>query len=173
MLQRIRKMFKAEEPANAESAALDAADGWLAESVDIDTPLKLAGFVARVRSHKDARENVVKALHSAMRAAFSTISKRHPCTFEQAEQVGWLLVRDLFLVGGSPLRLINYAELLHPQFEEKFTTIPPATWAEVQRHARTMLANPLAQYASEEARRHWQSIADGNVPFGLKVQVSH
>jgi len=172
MLQRIRKMFVKAEPANEEGEA-PVGVVWAREAVEVDTPLKLAGFVARLRSNKDAKENIVQAVHAAMRAAFSAVTSRHPCTYEQAEQLGWLLVRDLFLVGGSPLRLINYAELLHPQYEEKFTTIPPATWAEVQQHARTMLTHPLAQYASEEARRHWQSIADGNVPFGLKVQVSH
>jgi hypothetical protein len=80
----------------------------------------------------------------------------------------------------KPLKLVNYENMLFPQYEDKFdTTISPDTWQYLQKEARRMLDNKPEKegvyevdhsQAHPAVRKHWQSIVDGKVPFGYRVR---
>ena len=68
----------------------------------------------------------------------------------------------------SGMRIVDFDNMLYPQFEHKFDkTISKRVWESLQEQAK---ANLLARdYAADGVRRHWQSIVDGHVPFGYTV----
>jgi hypothetical protein len=171
-LQRLRARMKPRAaPTGDERAMLGAWKDTAGEVVNADDLAEFVKYLARgIRQNGDT---VPHALHAVMRAAFVAMSyeARVPLTQVQTDALGWMLVRDFFIVGpNDPLRLVNYAELLNPECADTFTAIPPTTWERVRENARAMLTHPiLAQFAGEELRAHWQSVAEGNVPFGLRV----
>lgn len=72
----------------------------------------------------------------------------------------------------KPLRLLDYGNLLYPQYRDRFTGISPATWTWVQQQAAEELAAEEMRQPHQAANSvvdHWRSIVAGNVPFGLRV----
>lgn len=66
------------------------------------------------------------------------------------------------------LRLIDYDDMLYPQYEEKMDkTISKANWEVLQKEAKKKLET--VKEAHPKVIEHWQSIVEGNVPFGYKV----
>jgi hypothetical protein len=86
----------------------------------------------------------------------------------QAGAVMWGFVAEWQSLKGKPLRLTDYSEMLFPQYGEKFKTISPDTWKYLQEKAAENLAGDV-EYTSKTVISHWQSIVDGNIPFGLTV----
>lgn len=76
----------------------------------------------------------------------------------------------------SPLQIIDYHEMLYPQYANKFSfgELDPAIWGYLQEQATKMLAedDEIKQRegpnhgAVDRVREHWQSIVAGNTPFG-------
>lgn len=67
------------------------------------------------------------------------------------------------------LRLIDYDDMLYPQYEYKFNnqTISSDNWERIQAKAKENLEkNPDA---CPDVIQHWQSIVNGSVPFGYSV----
>lgn len=70
-------------------------------------------------------------------------------------------------IGKSGARIINFDDLLYPQYAEKFTGISEDTLQRVRALAAENIASK--DMASASVVAHWQSIVDGAVPFGLSV----
>ena len=89
----------------------------------------------------------------------------------QAGFVMWDFIRQWEYAGNKcGLRLMNYDDMLYPQYEEKFDkTIKADTWKELQKQAKEKLKEFENDWVSPSVVRHWQSIADGTVPFGYKI----
>ncbi|MDE1139930.1 MAG: hypothetical protein PW999_09805 [Paraburkholderia tropica] len=84
----------------------------------------------------------------------------------QAGAVMWSFIQNWMSMDG-PLRLVDYNNLLYPQYADKFNTISQDTWDAIQAKARKNLEERSG--ASDAVVSHWQFIADGHVPFGLRV----
>jgi hypothetical protein len=84
----------------------------------------------------------------------------------QAGAVMWEFIKNWMHMDG-PMRLVDYNDLLYPQYADKFNTISRDTWDAVQAKARKNLEELGG--ASDSVVSHWQFIADGHVPFGLRV----
>lgn len=70
----------------------------------------------------------------------------------------------------SPLRLIDYGNMLYPQYKNKFEkTISKETWEYLQKEAYKLLAEDN-ETASPNVINHWKSIAAGVVPFGYQLE---
>jgi len=65
-------------------------------------------------------------------------------------------------------RMLDYDNMLYPQYEHQFRTITPAVWTALQKEAERLLAD--APRANEQVRAHWRSIIEGKVPFGYTVK---
>lgn len=145
-------------------------DEWKREAGDM-TLDKLEPFVRRLTTeYAHDYGTVCHAIHAAMKAAFSAVNKSPAggITGFQASCIGWMLVRDMFLVGeDAALRLVDYDDMLYPQYRDKFTTISGETWLHLREKARKLLESEPA--AHPDVLRHWQSVVDGAVPFGLRV----
>lgn len=66
------------------------------------------------------------------------------------------------------IRIVDYDDFLYPQYEEKLTSISASTWEVLQKEARRLLVENR-ENAAAPVVAHWQSVADGKVPFGYKV----
>jgi hypothetical protein len=69
------------------------------------------------------------------------------------------------------LRLVDFDDMLFPQYDYKFEkTIKKYTWELLQKQAKENLNGDM-RYVSPSVIEHWQSIANGIVPFGYSVEV--
>ena len=85
----------------------------------------------------------------------------------QAGAVMWEFIRNWNHVEG-PLRLVDYKNMLYPQYEDDFQkTMSKDAWEYLQKKAKEGLADTGG---TPNVRMHWQSIVDGIVPFGYKIE---
>lgn len=69
-----------------------------------------------------------------------------------------------------PAKLVEYEEMLYPQYEEKFQkTINKETWKFLQTEASKMLLEDDRGVPS--VREHWLSIQRGEIPFGYTIKA--
>lgn len=70
------------------------------------------------------------------------------------------------------IKILDYDDMLYPQHEQRFDKIiTPHVWECIQRSARKKLSEDK-YHAHDKVIEHWQSIVDGKVPFGYKVENS-
>lgn len=67
-----------------------------------------------------------------------------------------------------PFFVRSYRDMLYPQYEIKFKSISRKTFEYLQSEANEKLENE-SDLAHKEVIAHWQSIADGHVPFGYII----
>lgn len=102
-------------------------------------------------------------------ASASAANKEVGLTGFQAGQVMWQFVGQWLRID-APLTFIDYTKLLYPQYEENFRTISPDTWQWAQEQVQAKLAELEAgELIAPRVLEHWKKIAEGVVPFGLKV----
>lgn len=89
----------------------------------------------------------------------------------QAGFVMWDFIRQTNYLGNKcGMRIINYDDLLYPQYKYKFEkTLSRDTWNAIQEQAKKNLEEKESAHPS--VIRHWQSIVDGTIPpFGFVVE---
>ena len=88
----------------------------------------------------------------------------------QASFIMWDFIRQwMYPSNECGLRLVNYDDMLYPQYQYKFEkTISNTAWNKLQQEAKNLLEN-YNNDAVNEVVTHWRSIADGQVPFGYIV----
>lgn len=132
----------------------------------------LPAFLAKLSAyHHDYGTICVAIGAAAVGAAWAVERSPHGgITGFQAGAVQWEFIRawDANMAGDNPQRLVNYGDLLYPQMEYKFRTINNETWDWAQGRAKELLAN--GNGAVESVKAHWESVAAGNLPFGLGIE---
>lgn len=145
-------------------------DSWMEEAKK--GVISVDDFIKRIEEqYEHDYGTIVHAMHAVMKAAMVKLNNgpQGGITGFQASCLGWMLIRDCFLTGDSPLRLVKYEEMLYPQYREKFQpTIDPGTWGYLQKKAKEELAKDLTN-VSPTVVEHWQTIVAGIVPFGYTV----
>jgi len=88
----------------------------------------------------------------------------------QAGAVSWEILKGWggITLGDTGSRIVNFDDLLFPQYVEKFTSIPEETWSKLMASAKERLAGDTS-FVVPAVLDHWKSVANGEVPFGLKV----
>lgn len=89
----------------------------------------------------------------------------------QAGAIMWEFIRNWNHSGNkTSLRLIDYDNMLYPQYKTKFQkTISKSVWELLQAEATRLSETSNIDHVSREVYDHWRSIANGKVPFGYKV----
>ncbi len=68
------------------------------------------------------------------------------------------------------LGLVDYGNLLYPQYEHRFKNkISKSMLENLRKEAQALLEDK--PYAVDEVVQHWQNIVDGEIPFGFEVEV--
>lgn len=95
----------------------------------------------------------------------------------QARFVMWDFIKEwMYSSNQSGLRIVDYDDMLYPQYEYKFDkVISNETFESIQKAAKELLdehkSTPEDQrYVHPDVIKHWKSIVDGNVPFGYKIK---
>ena len=88
----------------------------------------------------------------------------------QAGAVSWEMLKGWggITLGETGSRLVNFDDLLFPQYAEKFRSIPAEVWGKLQAEAERKVAS-AEDYVAPAVLDHWKSVAAGNVPFGLTI----
>lgn len=116
---------------------------------------------------------IVYAICACMNATMNYIdnSPVGGITGFQASFIGWEMVKEYMSISkDSPgLKLIDYENMLYPQYEEKFEKkISLKLWSKLQEQARKLLIE--CPNAHPNVIKHWKSIARGHVPFGYEIE---
>lgn len=114
--------------------------------------------------------SIVYGCMAAMKGAFNAVNRDERSggiTGFQAGIIGWQCVAEFMHIKGSA-RILDYDDLLFPQYAHKFEkTISKSIWEETQNKAKENLAK---DFGHPSVRAHWQSIVDGNIPFGFAIK---
>ncbi len=146
-------------------------ENWYAEAKN-QTLETLPAFMERILNEPQSYSSIVEAITAcAVGAAWAADrSDNGGLTGFQASGVMWRFIQSwMRLEDSCGLRIINYDDMLYPQYEDAFTkkTINKETWNAMQKKATELW---LEGGGSERVRDHWRSIMEGNVPFGYKVK---
>jgi hypothetical protein len=137
----------------------------------------LPAFLAKLAAYPHDYGTICVAIGAAAIGAAWAL-ERSPSggiTGFQAGAVQWEFIRhwDASGAGDNPQKLLNYGNLLYPQYADYFTTLSPETWAWAQEEAKRQIAKAEANGGiAGRVREHWESIASGNIPFGLSVETA-
>lgn len=89
-------------------------------------------------------------------------------TGSQANAVLWEFISAFLRVEG-PMKLVRFENMLYPQYEGEFDkTITKNTFDYLEQAAKEKIT--AYPNASIEVRKHWESLINGNVPFGYKIK---
>ena len=91
-------------------------------------------------------------------------------TGSQAGAVAWEMLRgwNSSMLGEVGTRILKMDDLLYPQYADRFTTIDADTFARLSEKAKENLSGDL-EHTSPDVLSHWQEIANGKPPFGLRI----
>ncbi len=114
---------------------------------------------------------IVHAIGAAAIAAATAMNhtEQGGITGFQASAVMWQFIMYYgFDKQDKPLRLMDYSNLLYPQYDEKFSTISKDTWEWLQKEAKKNLQEN--KDAHPDVIHRWEMVAGGFIPCGLKVE---
>jgi hypothetical protein len=144
-------------------------DAWYDEASNM-TLDKLPEFLERLQTFYEHDYGTICHAIAASAIATAWAMNKGPqggITGFQAGAVMWEFIKHWGHING-PARMLSYDDMLYPQLEYKYKTISQDTFEYLQEQAKEHLANP--DTASEEVRKHWQSIVDGVIPFGYTIE---
>ena len=137
---------------------------------NIKTFEDLTAFIKDVEEHYNCGYGEApRAIAQAALATAWYLSSKFGITGFQAGATMWDFITGWKMLDNKcGLKLVNYDLMFYPQYDYKFEkTINSDTWEALQKQAKEYLES--SEFASQTVRTHWQSIVDGNVPFGYTV----
>lgn len=145
----------------------------------VNTTEELAEFVNFISCTPLDYGTVVYAQCATMLAAQHVMneSEQGGITGFQAGFIGWEMVKKFMSVGDCGLTIIDWENMLYPQYEERFEkTISRGIFEGLQKKAKERLAKSnddesINGYSLHpEVRKHMESIVSGVVPFGYVIK---
>ena len=131
----------------------------------------LVSFLQNVKDNYNTGYGTApRAIAQAAIATAKYLSFNFGITGFQASCVMWDFIGDwLYSDNECGMRLVNYDDMLYPQYEYKFEkAIDKDLFDDLQRAAKKKLEEHKDAHPAVVA--HWKSIVNGNVPFGYAVK---
>lgn len=133
----------------------------------------LPGFMKHVlNDYEHDYGTICKAIAACGAAAMWAANKTEQggITGFQAGYINWEVLRAWGFETNTGAKIINYDNMIYPQYEEYFAKIiSQETWNNIQEYAKVRLADN-EDYMNPKVRVHMESIIEGNVPFGYKIK---
>lgn len=152
---------------------------WFKEAHE-QTIESLPKFINHVMNDYDHDYGTICHAISACAIAAAWAANKHEqggITGFQAGFIMWDCIEQwMFTNNKTALRIINYDDMLYPQYEKKFDkVISRETFESIQKAAKDLLDEYKStpedrRCAHPDVVKHWKSIIDGNVPFGYKIK---
>ena len=176
LIEKIKSLFSKEKPKKTKiTEEMGIHEEWYERAREMEQE-ELPDFVDElINEYQHDYGTICHAIAAAGVAASSVVNNSNVChiTGFQAGAVKWGYLQNWDTsLKDKPLRLVDYSQLLYPQYDYKFNSISQSTWEWVQKEARKKL-NELPNKdipVAESVIRHWESIDNGNKPFGLKIE---
>ena len=103
--------------------------------------------------------------------AMNKDEKQGGITGFQAGAIMWKFIQQWnYPVNKTGLRIIDYDNLLYPQYADKFQNILTPNQAEIIKNEAAVLLRENREYAHPDVLRHWERLAQGELPFGFIVR---
>lgn len=134
---------------------------------------ELPDFLDELRTYTHDYSTCVYAMSAAAVASCRALNATLGITGFQAGCVMWEFIKEFMGYRDEPLRLVHYETMLYPQYERNYDrVISGDTWAWLQAQAKAKIekAHDECQTIHGDVLGHWQSIVDGVVPFGYRVE---
>lgn len=151
------------------SAIFKLRDGWYAKAKEqrLET---LQPFLEELAAHAHDYNTICYAITAAAIGAAWAVerSPQGGITGFQSGAIMWEFIQQWQDLQDEPLRLVEYRDMLYPQYEDRFTSISESTAKWLKEEAEKQLAN--SGHMHEEVRAHLEKVASGAVPFGYSVR---
>lgn len=142
------------------------------ERKDIKSFDKLISFLQNVKENcNTGYGEAPRAISQAALATAWYLASDFGITGFQAGFVMWDFIKDWqYRNNKCGLKMVNYDDMLYPQYEYNFTdrSLYTDIFEAMQKEAKELLTNSKGAHPNVIA--HWQSIVDGNVPFGYVLK---
>lgn len=138
---------------------------------DIKSFDDLVSFLKDVKEHYNCGYGETpRAIAQAALATAWYFASDFGITGFQAGFVMWDFIWDWsFSRNECGLKIVNYDEMLYPQYDYKFDKyISKDTFRLMQKQANKLLND--RKYAHPAVVKHWEAIANGEVPFGYTIK---
>lgn len=152
---------------------IDIREELLKKQKNIDTFEKLTAYLKDIEENYNCGYGEAPiAMGQAAAAVAWYFSKQFGITGFQAGFVMWEFLRNwTYRNNQTALRVVNYDDMLYPQYDYKFEkTITPETWESIQEAAKKNLETDHGYSVHPKVREHWESIVAGNIPFGYTIR---
>lgn len=151
----------------------DVIEGWF-KTAETMTEEYLPEFVRHVlHDYKHDYGTICHAVAAcALAAAWAADrSEQGGLTGFQGGFIMWQFIRR-WLHKEGPLCLVEYRDMLYPQYEHEFDrTITRETAKWLVDEARKELVGDIDRHMPDEVRKHLERIAEGWIPFGYTVRT--
>jgi len=142
---------------------------WFEEAskITLDT---LGDFIKKLMNDYELDYgSVVHAMSAGVGATISAMnnSDQGGITGFQAGCLMWEILQKQFNVE-FPSRIVRFENMLFPQYENEFKSIPYDTWVWLRERASQLLETKPNM--ADSVKRHMKTIADGQVPFGYRIE---
>lgn len=148
----------------------DLKDNWYSEA-DKQTLETLPAFIEKLSKENHDYSSICYAVAAAAIGAAWAMdrSPNGGITGFQAGAIMWEFIKKWDGEKG-PMKLLKYERMLYPQYYDTFDKIiSKEIMKYLQDEAKKILSEPNSLMTTE-VRNHMQSIADGNPPFGYKIE---
>lgn len=144
---------------------------WKAKAEAVKTEDELIAFIRDMVSYDHDYGSIVHAIFNGMNATMNFIN-RSPAggiTGFQAGCLGHMCIQE-YLYIKPPYRILDFNNLLYPQYEDKFEkVISREVWEDLRKKAAVEYEK-FGEHGSERVKSHLKSVADGVIPFGFEVK---
>jgi len=124
-----------------------------------------------VKDYSHDYGTICKAIASAMVGVGNAInnSDQGGITGFQSSCIMWEFIEHWSKESNKcGLKLLDYDDMLFPQYDYKFKVIDEDTFYAIQREAEKLL-NESLKHVHPTVIEHWKQIVDGKVPFGFTI----
>lgn len=148
---------------------------WFEEAAE-QTIETLPQFINHIMNDYDHDYGTICHAVAACSLAAAWAANKHGqghITGLQASFVMWDFIKEwMYSSNQSGLRIVNYDDMLYPQYENKFDkVISKETFDSIRKVAQERLDEvKQGREVHSDVTKHWESIVAGNVPFGYKIK---
>jgi hypothetical protein len=145
-------------------------DEWYAEARK-QTTETLPDFIRKLTEYSHDYNTICYAVAAAALGAARAVdhSPNGGITGFQAGAIMWEFIQGWGAMEDGPKKMLCYANMLYPQYEDKFDkTISRDIWEYLQTQAKKKIADSNG-HVHQEVQAHWQAISLGHVPFGYRI----
>ena len=161
-IQKIKKPFVSEDDK-------DIIDSWYKRANEIK-PETFGDFVNELLHGYDLDYGA--KIHAA---SACTIAMFYACddifgfsSYQYSTSVMQVLYKLNYRINKTGIRVLDYDDMLYPQYEDKFRSIRQKTWKLIRKRADELIAKNKSM-AGPSVLNHWTSISLGVVPFGYYI----